>query len=95
VHIINVKLMKCGLFEAREIALLAQANGIKLMIGGMMESSLAMTASAHLAAGLGFFDYVDLDTPFFIKDGLNKNPYLSKRGVYDLKKVSSGIGITP
>lgn len=95
VHIINVKLMKCGLFEAREIAILAKANGMKLMIGGMMESSLAMTASAHLAAGLNCFDYVDLDTPFFIKDGLRENPYLNKHGVYDLKKVQAGIGITP
>jgi len=91
--VINIKLMKFGLIEAREISLLAKANGIKLMIGGMMESSLAMTAAAHLATGLGGFDYIDLDTPFFIKDEFKKNPYLSSRGVYDLRKVKAGVGI--
>ena len=94
VPVINIKLMKSGLIEAHKIALLAKANGIKLMIGGMMESSLAMTASAHLASGLGCFDFIDLDTPFFIKDGLKRNSYLNSKGVYDLKKVKAGIGIS-
>ncbi len=94
-HAINIKLMKFGFWEAREIALLARAAALKLMIGGMMESSLAMTAAAHLAAGLGGFDYIDLDTPFFIKEGWEKNPYLSSCGVYDLRRVKAGIGIVP
>lgn len=95
VKAINVKITKTGIIESREIALLAKANGLKLMISGMMESKLAMTASAHLAAGLGFFDYIDLDTTFFIKNGNKNNPYLNSRGVYDLSKVKAGIGITP
>lgn len=95
VNVINIKLMKSGLFHSREIYLLAKANGIKLMTGAMMETSLAITASAHLAAGLGDFTYIDLDCPFFIKKGYDKNPYLKSNGVYDLRKVKSGIGITP
>ena len=59
--------MKTGLLHALEISRLTHAAGLKLMIGGMMESNLSMTASAHLAAGLGYFDFIDLDTPFFIK----------------------------
>lgn len=94
VSAINIKLMKSGLIEAREISLLAAHSGIDLMIGGMLETSLAMTASAHLACGLGCFKYIDLDTPFFLKEGA-KNPYLNKCGVYDLEKVKSGIGINP
>lgn len=94
-HVINIKTMKSGLLEGREIAMLARAAGMQLMIGGMMESSLSMTASAHLAAGLGCFRYVDLDTPFFIKSGLAGNPYLNSKGIYDLSKVKSGIGIIP
>jgi L-alanine-DL-glutamate epimerase-like enolase superfamily enzyme len=94
VQAINIKLMKTGLVHAREIACLAQAAGVDLMIGGMMETSLAMTTSAHLAVGLGGFKYIDLDTPFFIKEG-DRNPYLSRRGVYNLSKVKTGIGITP
>jgi L-alanine-DL-glutamate epimerase-like enolase superfamily enzyme len=92
---INVKLMKTGLVHALEISRLAHAAGVKLMIGGMMESNLAMTCSAHLAAGLGYFDFIDLDTPFFIKGEQARNPYLSSQGIYDLSKVKSGIGITP
>ena len=92
VPVINIKLMKFGMIQAREAACLARGSGIGLMIGGMMESSLAMTAAAHLASGMGCFKYVDLDTPFFIKNG-EKNPYLSSRGIYDLKKVKAGIGV--
>jgi L-alanine-DL-glutamate epimerase-like enolase superfamily enzyme len=94
-HVINIKIMKSGLIQGREIAMLARAAGMQLMIGGMMESSLSMTASAHLAAGLGCFRYVDLDTPFFIKSALAGNPYLDSKGRYDLSKVGSGIGIIP
>ena len=93
--VINIKLMKTGIFESREIAFLAKAKGVKLMVGGMMETSLAMTASAHMAAGLGCFDFVDLDTPFFIKGAVGRNPLLNKRGVYDLKKSGPGIGVRP
>jgi len=92
--VINIKLMKTGLLESVAIALLVRKNGLKLMIGGMMESALAMTAAAHLASGLGGFDYVDLDTPFFVKGELARLPYLNARGVYDLRKVKAGIGVT-
>ena len=95
VNVINIKLMKTGLFHSREIAVLAKAAGMKLMIGGMMETSLAMTASAHLASGLAGFDYIDLDTPFFIRPGFDRNPYLNRRGVYDLRKVRAGVGVVP
>ena len=92
--VINIKLMKTGIVESRAIAYQARANNVKLMIGGMMESSLAMTTAAHLAAGLGCFDYVDLDTPFFIKSGWDRNPYLSASGVYTVSRVKQGVGIT-
>ena len=95
VQAINIKIMKSGLIQGREIALLARSCGIELMIGGMMESSLAMTASAHLAAGLGCFRYVDLDTPFFIKGGITGNPCLNSKGIYDLTKIKAGVGIIP
>lgn len=93
--VINIKLMKFGMVHSREIALLAQRAGVKLMIGGMLESSVAMTASAHIAAGMNCFSYIDLDTPFFIRDDVKRNRYLSSRGVYDLRKVKAGIGLEP
>lgn len=92
VDVINIKLMKSGLVQSREIAAWAKASGIGLMVGGMMESSLAMTCSAHLVAGLGGVEFVDLDTPFFLKDR-GGNSWLSASGVYDLAQVPAGIGI--
>ena len=66
--VVNIKLMKCGVLEALQMATLAQVHGLGLMIGGMVESILAMTFSAHFAAGLGGFDYIDLDIPLFIAE---------------------------
>jgi L-Ala-D/L-Glu epimerase / N-acetyl-D-glutamate racemase len=65
-HVINVKLMKSGILEALDIVSVARSGGMSLMIGGMLESSLAMSTSACLAAGLGGFEFVDLDTPLFM-----------------------------
>ena len=95
VDVFNIKLMKFGMVHAYEIVKLAKISGVRLMIGGMLESSLAMTAAGHLAAGSDGFDYVDLDTPFFIQDEAQRHPYLSFTGVYDLHKVKEGIGVTP
>ena len=45
----NIKLGKSGgLFKALKIIHLAEAGGIKLQIGGFLESRLGFTASAHL-----------------------------------------------
>jgi L-alanine-DL-glutamate epimerase-like enolase superfamily enzyme len=56
---INIKLMKCGgLGEALRMIHTARAHGMLVMLGCMVESSLAVTAAAHLAP---LVDYVDLD----------------------------------
>jgi len=59
--VINIKLMKSGLVEALDIAAIARSANIKLMIGCMLETSLGLGCSVHFAAGLGGFDYIDLD----------------------------------
>jgi L-Ala-D/L-Glu epimerase len=59
--IINIKLMKSGIIEALDIAAIARSANIKLMIGCMLETRLALCCSIHLAGGLGCFDYIDLD----------------------------------
>ncbi len=94
-HAINIKLAKFGFLQAMQMACLAKAAGLTLMIGSMMETNLSATAAAHFAAGIGGFDFVDLDTPFFIPDHVKNNPWLSRGGVYRLSKVASGIGIQP
>ncbi|KAF4396279.1 hypothetical protein F8388_019825 [Cannabis sativa] len=53
--VINIKLAKVGVVGALEIIEIAKASGLKLMIGGMIETRLAMGFSGHLAAGLGVY----------------------------------------
>jgi L-alanine-DL-glutamate epimerase-like enolase superfamily enzyme len=56
---INLKLAKCGsLLEARRIIHVARAHSLRVMAGCMIESSLGITAAAHLAPLL---DDADLD----------------------------------
>jgi L-Ala-D/L-Glu epimerase len=96
VSAVNIKLTKLGFLRAREVWALARAKDIKLMMGEMLESELASAAAAHFAGGLGGFDFIDLDTPFFIKDsGMKGSSFLSKDGVYNLSAVKAGIGVTP
>lgn len=92
---INIKFMKSGLLEAYEIARLARRKGILLMIGTMMETPLAVTAAAHFAAGLGGFDFIDLDAPFFMAESVTRGSFVTRSGIYDLRKVKTGIGVLP
>ncbi|MFA6583108.1 MAG: dipeptide epimerase [Elusimicrobiaceae bacterium] len=92
---INIKTMKFGFLGSRELARLALGAGLKLMIGGMMESALSMTASAHLASGIGGFSFIDLDTPLFVKDKIMAGSPLASDGVYKLGKIRAGIGVSP
>lgn len=60
--IINLKLMKAGgIDNAVKINTLAEAAGIPCMVGSMIESSVSVTAAAHLAAAKRNIKYVDLD----------------------------------
>lgn len=92
---INIKFAKTGILEAYEIACLSKRNRIKLMIGTMMETPLAVTAAAHFAAGLGGFDFIDLDAPFFMSENVTRGNFVTRAGVYDLRKVRAGIGVVP
>ncbi len=56
---INIKLAKCGgLREALRMIAVARAHGMLVMVGCMIESSLGITAAAHLTP---LVDHVDLD----------------------------------
>lgn len=56
---VNVKLLKCGSFDGA-IAMIAKAKaeGLKVLLGCMVESTLGTTAAAHLAP---WSDWIDLD----------------------------------
>ena len=63
---INIKLMKCGgIGEALRMIAVARAHGMKIMLGCMIESSLAITAAAILSP---LVDYADLDGHLLVTD---------------------------
>jgi L-alanine-DL-glutamate epimerase-like enolase superfamily enzyme len=60
---INIKLAKSGgLLEAKKIAEEAGKRGTPCMIGGMLESRLALTAKVHFAMSQDNVVFYDLDT---------------------------------
>uniref|UniRef100_UPI0038F61ECC enolase C-terminal domain-like protein n=1 Tax=Streptomyces turgidiscabies TaxID=85558 RepID=UPI0038F61ECC len=57
-----------GIREAWRIADIAETAGVKCMVGSMMESSLSVSAVAHLAAANPNFHYFDLDAPLWLME---------------------------
>ena len=63
---INIKLMKCtGLNEARKMIAYARAEGMKVMMGCMTETSCAVSAAAQLSPAV---DFADLDGNLLISN---------------------------
>lgn len=60
---INIKLAKSGgILEAIRIADTAASHDMPCMLGGMVESRLALTAKLHLAMSHNNIQFYDLDT---------------------------------
>ena len=68
-EVINVKTAKLGLRRSLDVVALARAEGKGLMIGCMQESARGLSASVHLACGLGAFSYADLDSDALLGEG--------------------------
>lgn len=91
---INLKLAKTGsLAECVQMGRRAREAGLRVMVGGMVETRLGMSAAAHVACAVGGVDYVDLDTAWL----LASDPYV---GGYEAEgprlTVSErpGLGVT-
>lgn len=88
---INIKLMKCGgLRNALKMIHTARAHNLQVMIGCMIESSLAITAAAHLTP---LVDYADLDGHLLI----DNDPYTGvtvEKGKLILPD-GPGLGVKP
>jgi len=87
---VNVKLMKCGgISGALRMIAAARACGLKVMLGCMLETSIGITAAAHIA---GLVDWADLDGNLLIAD----DPFEGVR-VKDGKLIlpeGPGLGVT-
>ena len=63
---INVKLCKCGgLSPALQMLKFGKQRGLKTMVGCMVESSIGISAAAHL---LPLLDFADLDGAYLLRD---------------------------
>ena len=90
-HGINIKLMKCtGMREAWKMLNYARAEGMKVMIGCMTETSCAVSAAAQLSPAV---DFADLDGNLLITNDLYKGMEVvnGKIALPDLP----GIGLKP
>ncbi len=84
---INIKLMKCGgLGEALRLIAAARAHGMKVMLGCMIESSLAVTAAAHLSP---LVDWADLDGNLLVTN----DPYVGVKVVGGRLVLPDGPGL--
>ena len=91
---LNLKIMKSGVRETFRLGIRAKELGIGLMIGGMVESDVAMSCSLHVLGALGGVDIVDLDTPFFMTELICQNsPYRQASANLSVPSVGSGLGL--
>lgn len=84
---INIKLMKsAGLSEAKRMITSARAQGLKVMIGCMIESSVGISAASQL---LPLADYADLDGNILISN----DPFSGAKCVAGRISLSDKFGI--
>lgn len=82
-----VKLMKTeGIREALRTIHTARAHDMQVMLSCMVESSVGVTAPAHLAP---LCDHVDLDGPLLIRN----DPYVGLTGAMITLPGEPGIGV--
>ncbi|UQA58778.1 dipeptide epimerase [Polyangium aurulentum] len=90
---VNLKLVKSGgPLGALAIGRMAVAAGMPLMVGGMVETRLGMTAAAHVAAGLGGVSFADLDTAWLLAADPYEGGYEAEGPQYVLPDAP-GLGV--
>ena len=66
---LNIKLAKSGgIYVALKINAIAEAAGMRCMVGCMNETSLALTAAAHLVSARTNIQFADLDSADFLQE---------------------------
>jgi L-alanine-DL-glutamate epimerase-like enolase superfamily enzyme len=84
---INIKLMKCGgLRHALKMIHVARAHNLKIMLGCMIESSISITAAAHLTP---LIDFADLDGHLLVDD----DPYTGVKVEHGKLILPEGPGL--
>ena len=94
--VLNIKLMKCGgLYRANQICAIAEAAGIRCMLGCMLESKLSIAAAAAFVAARPNVIYADLDSFHEFDDtGIINESFAYTTPVITLGE-KPGIGVSP
>jgi L-alanine-DL-glutamate epimerase-like enolase superfamily enzyme len=91
---VNLKLVKSGgPLGCLAIGRATKERGMPLMIGGMVETRLGMTAAAHVAAALGGVEFVDLDTAWLLAADPYEGRGYEANGPRYLLPDEPGLGI--
>ncbi len=88
---VNIKVQKAGgLREARRMIAVARAHDLQVMLGCMVETSVGITAAAHLAP---LVDWADLDGTLLISD----DPFVGVQVATGqlILPDGPGLGVTP
>lgn len=91
-RVINIKLVKSGVAQALDIVSIARSAGLDLMIGGMVETRIGIGFAAHFAAGIGGFQWIDLDTPLLLAEDPVEGGYRADGASYLLDTEQAGHG---
>jgi len=63
---VNIKIAKSGISESLRIIEIAKKHSLKLMVGCMTETMVGLSAGIYMASGSGAFDFIDLDSVYYI-----------------------------
>lgn len=92
-HGVNIKLQKAGgIWPAKQIAGFCTANGLKMMVGAMIEGPVAISQGVHFAVSTDNILFSDLDTdldlPSYV---IGQSPFVN--GMREVNE-RSGLGIS-
>jgi L-alanine-DL-glutamate epimerase-like enolase superfamily enzyme len=88
---VNVKLAKCGgIRSALKMIHTSRAHGLLVMLGCMVETSLGISAAAHIS---GLVDFVDLDGAMLLADDPFSGPAYQNGRI--LLSAEPGLGVVP
>ncbi|MDG2195188.1 MAG: dipeptide epimerase [Polaribacter sp.] len=90
-HGINVKLTKCGgLTPGRRMLLKAKSLGMKTMVGCMTESTVGISAIAHI---LPLLDYVDMDGGLLLKKDIASGITINNGVISYADEFGTGVSL--
>jgi L-alanine-DL-glutamate epimerase-like enolase superfamily enzyme len=88
---VNVKLAKCGgIRSALKVIHTSRAHGMMVMLGCMVETSLGISAAAHIS---GLVDFVDLDGAMLLADDPYSGPTYENGRI--ILTAEPGFGVVP